>query len=166
MESRWKPTFCAPAGWADTITTGVRGRGRPSRTRSPARVLRQFAAAGRAHELPLRPSTIPDGDTNSAGVWQTYHRKNQPSRTREGFDVSRVRTTHRGVRTETTSTEAFCVVARSEGGNLWVTSSELKLQRQLDRARPADLVQGIDATALAAATEIVVQHLRGLCELR
>ena len=44
--------------------------------------------------------------------------------------------------------------------------SELKLECELDRARAADLVQRIEAAALATAAEVVVQHLRGLTELR
>src|SRR5215472_3804720 len=45
-------------------------------------------------------------------------------------------------------------------------SSELKFQRQLNRARAADLVQGIEAAALPATAQGVGQHLRRLTELR
>jgi len=43
--------------------------------------------------------------------------------------------------------------------------SKLKFKSQLDRARSADLVQRIEAAALATGSEVVVQHLRGLAEL-
>ena len=43
---------------------------------------------------------------------------------------------------------------------------ELQLQRQLDRARAADLIQRIEAAALAAAAQIVVQRLRRMPEQR
>ena len=43
---------------------------------------------------------------------------------------------------------------------------KLKLERQLDRARVTDLIRGIEASALAAASEIVGQHLCCLSELR
>ena len=43
---------------------------------------------------------------------------------------------------------------------------ELQLERQLHRAPAADLVQGIEAAALAATAEVGVQHLRSLPELR
>ena len=43
--------------------------------------------------------------------------------------------------------------------------SEDKFKCQLDRPRAPDLVQRIEATALAATAEIIVQHLRRLPEL-
>src|SRR5271165_6605438 len=43
---------------------------------------------------------------------------------------------------------------------------ELQLQRQLDRARPANLIQRIQAAALAAAAQPGVQRLRRKAELR
>ena len=51
-------------------------------------------------------------------------------------------------------------------GEMCCYNLELQLERQLNRARAADLVQGIEATALAATAEVVVQHLRSLPELR
>ena len=44
--------------------------------------------------------------------------------------------------------------------------SELELEGELDRARAADLVQRIQTAALASAAKRVVQHHRGLPELR
>src|SRR5215472_2938995 len=44
--------------------------------------------------------------------------------------------------------------------------SELELEGELDRARSANLVQRIEAAALATASEIVVEHHRSLPELR
>ena len=44
--------------------------------------------------------------------------------------------------------------------------SELKPERQLDRPRAADLVQRIEAAALAAAAQCAVQRLRRLPEQR
>ena len=41
-----------------------------------------------------------------------------------------------------------------------------QLERELDRARAADLVERVEAAALAAAAEVVVQHLRSLPEFR
>jgi len=43
-------------------------------------------------------------------------------------------------------------------------SLEHHLQRQLHEARPADLVKRVEATAPAAAAEVVVEDLRGLAE--
>ena len=43
-------------------------------------------------------------------------------------------------------------------------ASEEKLERQLRRARSADLIQRIEATILAAASERSPQHSRGLPE--
>jgi hypothetical protein len=48
---------------------------------------------------------------------------------------------------------------------LW-DCSELELEGELDRARSADLVQRIEAAALAAAAQGIVEHHRGLPELR
>ena len=45
-------------------------------------------------------------------------------------------------------------------------NSELQLDRKLDRAWASDLVERVEAAALAAAAEIVVQHLRRVAELR
>ena len=44
--------------------------------------------------------------------------------------------------------------------------SELELEGELDRARAADLVQRVEAAALAATAEIIVEHHRSLSELR
>ena len=44
--------------------------------------------------------------------------------------------------------------------------SELKLEGQLDGARAADLVEGVEAAALAAAAQPAIQHLGGKAELR
>jgi hypothetical protein len=44
--------------------------------------------------------------------------------------------------------------------------SELKFERKLHRARAADLVQRIEAAALAAGAEVAGEHLGGLAELR
>ena len=41
---------------------------------------------------------------------------------------------------------------------------KLQLERQLDRTRAADLVQGIEAAIIAATTERCSQHLRRLPE--
>src|SRR5260370_4527588 len=46
-----------------------------------------------------------------------------------------------------------------------LSSSKLKLKRKLNRTRAPDLVQRIKAAVLAAAAEVVVQHLCGLSEL-
>src|SRR6266481_5309247 len=46
-----------------------------------------------------------------------------------------------------------------------LSSSKLKLERKLNRTRAPDLVQRIKAAVLAAAAEVVVQHLCGLAEL-
>src|SRR5215470_8701042 len=46
------------------------------------------------------------------------------------------------------------------------STSELKLKRQLNRARAADLVQRIETAALPAAAQRTGQHLRGFAELR
>jgi hypothetical protein len=43
---------------------------------------------------------------------------------------------------------------------------ELQLERELDRARASDLVEGVEAAELATGTEVVVEHLRRLAELR
>src|SRR5271166_5078948 len=48
----------------------------------------------------------------------------------------------------------------------WAKSSKLQLQRQLHRPRPANLVQRIEAAALAAASQPVIQGLRRLPEQR
>src|SRR5271157_5913896 len=48
----------------------------------------------------------------------------------------------------------------------WAKSSKLQLQRQLHRPRPANLVQRIEAAALAAASQPVIQRLRRLSEQR
>jgi hypothetical protein len=48
----------------------------------------------------------------------------------------------------------------------FIKSLELKLERELDGARAADLVQRVKTAALAAAAEIVVQHLHRVAELR
>src|SRR5271165_2532179 len=48
----------------------------------------------------------------------------------------------------------------------WAKSSKLQLQRQLHRPRPANLVQRIEASALAAAPQPVIQGLRRLPEQR
>jgi len=40
-----------------------------------------------------------------------------------------------------------------------VSPSELKLERQLDGARTADLIEGVEAAALAAASQVIAQHL-------
>jgi hypothetical protein len=42
----------------------------------------------------------------------------------------------------------------------------LQFQGKLDRARSADLVKRIEAAALAATSQVVVQHLRDLTKLR
>lgn len=47
-----------------------------------------------------------------------------------------------------------------------ISGSKLKLKCQLDRARSADLIEGVEAAALAPCAQIVIQHLRGLPELR
>src|SRR5215471_16158536 len=44
--------------------------------------------------------------------------------------------------------------------------SELELEGELDRARAADLIQRIEAAALASASKRVIQHHRGFPELR
>ena len=44
--------------------------------------------------------------------------------------------------------------------------SELEREGELDRARSADLVQRIEAAALASAAQGIVEHHRGLPELR
>src|SRR5215471_5267454 len=42
---------------------------------------------------------------------------------------------------------------------------ELKFERELNRARPADLVKRAEAAALSSSSQRIVQHLRGLPEL-
>ena len=49
--------------------------------------------------------------------------------------------------------------------NKYACRLELKLERELDRAWATELVQRVEATALAVAAEIVVQHLGRLPEL-
>jgi len=58
--------------------------------------------------------------------------------------------------------------ARIRAGEMtgYLTGSELRLQRELDRARAADLVQRIEAAALAAGAEPAIQRLGGIAELR
>jgi hypothetical protein len=46
-----------------------------------------------------------------------------------------------------------------------IARSKLKFKRQLDRTRSANLIEGVEASALAAASQVVVQHHRRLTEL-
>ena len=52
-----------------------------------------------------------------------------------------------------------------QSGRGAVRCLKLKFERQLDRSRSADLIERVESAALAAASEIVVEHHRGLSEL-
>lgn len=47
---------------------------------------------------------------------------------------------------------------------IWLRRSELKLERQLYRARAADLIQGVEAAALAAASPPVDDGAGGIAD--